>query len=374
MPISRSPSAAARVSLAALALILSGISAAHADGTFATIAQDTFVGDGLTHGADGSVSVSPSKSALLRFSLSALPQGVTAADIEIAQLVIYPSGIQSSGAVDVFAVASQTARWKENATTVLPPLTSAVSADIPISTNGEDRVLRFTVTDAVKAWFNPPFDATWPYTNNGLAIVARPGTAPAFTFDSKENTATSHEPLLLITLKKNAGPQGPQGVAGPQGIQGVAGAAGPAGPIGPAGPSGPQGPIGLTGPQGITGPAGPAGSPGSTGPTGPIGPQGPIGPPGPDSRFGNLTGLAAAGNGGDCFIGQIMLTAGSVANGIPANGQILSIAQNTPLFALLGTNFGGDGRTTFALPNLNGSAPNGLTYSICDQGIFPSRR
>ena len=39
------------------------------------------------------------------------------------------------------------------------------------------------------------------------------------------------------------------------------------------------------------------------------------------------------------------------------NGQLLPISQNTALFALLGTTYGGDGRTTFALPNLQGSAP-----------------
>ena len=39
------------------------------------------------------------------------------------------------------------------------------------------------------------------------------------------------------------------------------------------------------------------------------------------------------------------------------NGQLLPIAQNTALFSLLGTFYGGDGRTTFALPNLQGSAP-----------------
>jgi microcystin-dependent protein len=39
------------------------------------------------------------------------------------------------------------------------------------------------------------------------------------------------------------------------------------------------------------------------------------------------------------------------------DGQILSISQNTALFSLLGTTYGGDGRVTFALPNLQGSAP-----------------
>jgi len=39
------------------------------------------------------------------------------------------------------------------------------------------------------------------------------------------------------------------------------------------------------------------------------------------------------------------------------NGQLLNISQNTALFSLLGTNYGGDGRSTFGLPNLQGSAP-----------------
>jgi microcystin-dependent protein len=39
------------------------------------------------------------------------------------------------------------------------------------------------------------------------------------------------------------------------------------------------------------------------------------------------------------------------------NGQILSIAQNTALFSILGTTYGGNGQTTFALPDLRGRAP-----------------
>ena len=39
------------------------------------------------------------------------------------------------------------------------------------------------------------------------------------------------------------------------------------------------------------------------------------------------------------------------------NGQILPIAQNTALFSLLGTTYGGDGQTTFALPNLQSRVP-----------------
>ena len=39
------------------------------------------------------------------------------------------------------------------------------------------------------------------------------------------------------------------------------------------------------------------------------------------------------------------------------NGQLLQISQNQELFSILGTTYGGDGRTTFALPNLQGRVP-----------------
>lgn len=46
------------------------------------------------------------------------------------------------------------------------------------------------------------------------------------------------------------------------------------------------------------------------------------------------------------------------------NGQVIPIAQNTALFSLLGTNFGGDGRVTFALPDLRSRAPLHASTSI----------
>src|ERR1700687_6099505 len=39
------------------------------------------------------------------------------------------------------------------------------------------------------------------------------------------------------------------------------------------------------------------------------------------------------------------------------DGQILSLSQNTALFSLLGTTYGGDGKSNFALPNMQGNAP-----------------
>ena len=59
------------------------------------------------------------------------------------------------------------------------------------------------------------------------------------------------------------------------------------------------------------------------------------------------------------FIGQIIMFGGNFAiRGYAlCNGQILSIAQNTALFSILGTTYGGNGQTTFALPNLQSRVP-----------------
>jgi Phage Tail Collar Domain len=131
---------------------------------------------------------------------------------------------------------------------------------------------------------------------------------------------------------------------------------------------------GLTGAPGPAGPPGPAGAQGPPGSQGPQGPQGPAGPPGTQALFGSNTNWGAAGRGRECTLGEIILTAGAVVNGAPANGQLLPISTNTALFSLLGTTYGGDGRTTFALPNLAATAPNLLTYSICMEGIYPARQ
>lgn len=76
------------------------------------------------------------------------------------------------------------------------------------------------------------------------------------------------------------------------------------------------------------------------------------------------------------FLGQIQLFPYNFEprNWAFCRGQLLSIAQNQALFSLLGTTFGGNGQTTFALPNLQGAQPiPGTEYFIALQGVFPSR-
>jgi microcystin-dependent protein len=59
------------------------------------------------------------------------------------------------------------------------------------------------------------------------------------------------------------------------------------------------------------------------------------------------------------FIGEIRMFGGNFApkDWAFCNGQVLAISSNTALFSILGTMYGGNGTTTFGLPNLQGAAP-----------------
>jgi microcystin-dependent protein len=63
----------------------------------------------------------------------------------------------------------------------------------------------------------------------------------------------------------------------------------------------------------------------------------------------------------DPYIGEIRLFAGNFAprDWALCSGQLMAISQNTALFSILGVQYGGDGKVTFGLPNLNGSVPVG---------------
>ena len=72
-------------------------------------------------------------------------------------------------------------------------------------------------------------------------------------------------------------------------------------------------------------------------------------------------------DGEEATISEVFFFAGTnnvFRGALPTNGQLLSISQNSALFALLGTTFGGDGITTFALPDLRGRAVVGDGFDI----------
>ncbi|WP_259783037.1 phage tail protein [Aestuariispira ectoiniformans] len=95
-------------------------------------------------------------------------------------------------------------------------------------------------------------------------------------------------------------------------------------------------------------------------------------------KFGAATLMLAAGYfmmdgalnpakacGDNTYIGSVCSFAGNFCpdNYLPAEGQVLVINSNPALYAVMGDAFGGDGRTTFALPDLRGRTPVGLGQS-----------
>jgi microcystin-dependent protein len=77
------------------------------------------------------------------------------------------------------------------------------------------------------------------------------------------------------------------------------------------------------------------------------------------AAMGISSGRAAAQ---DCMIGEVKMFAGNFApkSWALAQGQIMAISQNTALFSILGTTYGGNGQTTFALPDLRSRFPIGV--------------
>lgn len=78
----------------------------------------------------------------------------------------------------------------------------------------------------------------------------------------------------------------------------------------------------------------------------------------------------------DAITGQIQLFAFEYPplGWMLCDGSTLRVQEYVPLFAAMGNRYGGDGETTFALPNLVGKEPiPGSAYCICIQGVFPRR-
>src|SRR5947207_12912911 len=74
----------------------------------------------------------------------------------------------------------------------------------------------------------------------------------------------------------------------------------------------------------------------------------------------------------DPFVAEIRMFAGNFApkGWAFCDGQLLPLSQNTALFSLLGTFYGGDGKSTFALPDMQGSVPLGQGQSTTGTEYF----
>ncbi len=270
-------------------------------------------------------------STLLLFDISSmLPTGTTAAQVEHANLIIFPNTVTTAGTIKVDRVTSS---WSEGAVTYATKPTTTTTGEATASISGADKYVQISLTGIVKSWVGTPSG------NYGVELFSSGGN---LLMDSKENTSTSHNAILLITLSSPAGPPGATGATGP---------------AGPAGPTGPQGPRGATGPAGSV-PANLTALSGQLSTTGGVAYLG-------SDRFAY---------GVTCQIGDTILSVNGYGGGnaLPADGRLLPIPPYTAIFTLIGTNFGGNGTTNFALPDLRAFAPKGMEYSICVYGTFPS--
>lgn len=197
----------------------------------------------------------------------------------------------------------------------------------------------------------------------------------------------------LLAASGADGDPGPQGGAGPKGDKGDTGDTGPQGVAGPKGDSGPAGLTGPPGPQGEQGEQGEKGDKGDPGGTVVYQGSGPIsvstGGGGTETISFEVNNMAVLPSSKlpsidlhqpslvvNCVIalsgtfpsrssisnptlGEIMYVGFNFAPRMwsSCDGQLLSIASNSALFSLLGTIYGGDGRSTFGLPDMRGRVP-----------------
>ena len=134
---------------------------------------------------------SASQNTYIQFDLSSLPSGYTGANISKATLKLYVNAVTTAGSFNVDFVDGT---WSEKTITadLSPALGTTIVSTVSLTTANVHDYVIIDITSALTAWL----DGT--QTNDGIALV---GNSPLnASFDSKENTATSHPPELDIVF------------------------------------------------------------------------------------------------------------------------------------------------------------------------------
>ncbi len=129
----------------------------------------------------------------IQFDLSSIPANAT---VSQATLKLYVNGVGKAGSFNVDFV---NGTWVESTITssLSPALGTAIQSSVPITGTQKNQYILIDVTSAVQAWLS----GSQP--NDGIALVANGTTTTSF--DSKENTTTSHSPELDIVFGGIAG-------------------------------------------------------------------------------------------------------------------------------------------------------------------------
>jgi hypothetical protein len=143
--------------------------------------------------------IGPGVNSYIRFDLTALPAGLTGSNVSKATVRLNVNGVTTGGTFDVYEV---TKSWTEGSINYnnAPALGTKVNSAVMIPTSKRNFV-DVDVTQALQDWLNGS------QGNYGIALVPSSGSSISVSFDSKENTSTSHDPELTVSLI-SAGPPG----------------------------------------------------------------------------------------------------------------------------------------------------------------------
>jgi len=169
-----------------------------------TPGQDAFTNTAAAstnYGTNVLLDVSAAKEiAYIQFNLASIPVSAT---VSKATLKLYVNGVTTAGSFNVDFVNGS---WAESTITssLSPALGTTIQASVPLTTASKNQYILIDVTSAVQEWLSGS------QANDGIALVAN-GTFSA-SFDSKENTTTSH-PAELDVVFAGSGGSGIAGVA-----------------------------------------------------------------------------------------------------------------------------------------------------------------
>ena len=132
-----------------------------------------------------------SETAYIQFNLSSIPSGFNASSIAEATLKLYVNSVTTAGSFNVDYV---NGTWSESTLDAgnAPSLGSVIASGVAVGKTSKNQYLLIDVTPALQAWLSGS------EANNGVALVAN-GSFNA-SFDSKENTGTSHAPELDVVF------------------------------------------------------------------------------------------------------------------------------------------------------------------------------
>ncbi len=176
---------------AVLVLLLFVATVTYAQITPSADAYTNTANPNTNYGANVLLDVASSQTTYIQFNLSSIPAGYTSADITKATLKLYVNTVTTAGSFNVDYV---NGTWAESTITanLAPALGTTIVASVPLITAVKNQYILIDITAAVQAWLSGS------QANDGIALV---GNSPLnASFDSKENTTTSHPPELDIVF------------------------------------------------------------------------------------------------------------------------------------------------------------------------------